>query len=409
MLKEENIILIGPPWDLSVRLVKHHLARHLARRNKVLYVENPCHSFHLLSHPRYALKKIKLWLTGPRPVSDNLYVHTFFNFFPYHNVAWFTRSMRMNVVNQALIVPQLRALVKKLAMHDPILIVGLPHNIGIIECIGNKLIVYYCSDEYSAISGFPSNYSEVEREFLKKVDLVIATAEPLRQSKARFHKNTYCVTNAADYEHFSRVQSMDLGMAEELRWMQKPIIGYIGSVFEWLDQEMIAHAARMHPNWSFVFIGPITTDVNQLRALPNIHFLGPRPYADLPSYLKGFDVATVPFIFHDVTLRASPIKFYEYLASGVPGVASRLPDFEPFAHLAGLVSTPEEFVTALEDAIAHDTPQKRQARMAEARSHSWEARFAQVDRIIEEALAQKRAGEQTSKDARALRYKGTET
>ena len=93
-------------------------------------------------------------------------------------------------------------------------------------------------------------------------------------------------------------------------------------------------------------------------------------------------MTTVPVIFHDVTLHASPIKFYEYLASGIPIVATRLPDFEPFAHLTGLVTTPEEFVAALEDAIAHDTPEKRQACMAEARNHSWEARFAQIDPLI---------------------------
>ena len=162
---------------------------------------------------------------------------------------------------------------------------------------------------------------------------------------------------------------------------------------------MIAHAAEARPDWRFVFVGPIATDVSQLQVLPNVHFLGPRPYADLPGYLKGFDVTTVPFIFHDVTLRASPIKFYEYLASGVPVVASRLPDFEPFAHLAGIVTTPEEFVTALEDAIAYDTLDKRQARMAEAQNHSWEVRFTQIDRLIEEALERKKVGKQRSKGA----------
>ena len=147
---------------------------------------------------------------------------------------------------------------------------------------------------------------------------------------------------------------------------------------------MIAHAATAHPDWNFVFVGPITTNIGELKSLANVHFLGPKPYESLPMYMKGFAVATVPFVFHDVTMRASPVKFYEYLASGVPVVATRLPDLYPFEHVAGLVSTKEEFVSALENAL-QDGENQREARMAEAYNHSWEARFSRIDELIDEA------------------------
>jgi glycosyltransferase involved in cell wall biosynthesis len=213
---------------------------------------------------------------------------------------------------------------------------------------------------------------------------VICTAETLRQVKTEFHPRCHTVTNGAQIEHFARTQSPDVAVASELRDLTGPIIGYVGSVFEWLDQPMIAHAATTHPDWNFVFVGPITTDISELKGLANIHFLGPKPYESLPTYLKGFAVATVPFVFHDVTMRASPVKFYEYLASGVPVVATRLPDLYQFEHVAGLVSTKEEFVSALENALQDDENQ-REARMAEAHNHSWEARFRRIDELISDA------------------------
>ena len=114
-----------------------------------------------------------------------------------------------------------------------------------------------------------------------------------------------------------------------------------------------------------------------------MHFLGPRPYNLLPEYLRGFDVATVPFTSNQVTLRASPIKFYEYLAAGIPIVATRLPDLEPLAEFAHLVTSAEGFTSALQQAVSQDTPESRQRRVKESRRHSWEARYVQLDAVIE--------------------------
>jgi glycosyltransferase involved in cell wall biosynthesis len=221
-------------------------------------------------------------------------------------------------------------------------------------------------------------------------DLVICTAETLRQAKAPLNPRTYTVTNGAQVDHFVHTQDSGIRVAADIQGLPKPVIGYIGTVFEWVDQEMIAFAAQRHPDWSFVLVGPIATDVSRLRPLQNVHMIGPRPYAELPRYLKGFDAATVPFVFHDVTLRASPVKFYEYLASGVPVVATKLPDFESLGHVAELVSSPKEFADALERSIRTETPEKQAARMLEAKNHSWEARFVQIDRLIGDAYARRR-------------------
>ena len=397
------IILYAPTWDAPSQVSKQHLARHWASQGqRVLYVEAPFHPFSLANRPREVGRLWQRYVGGPKQVETNLWVQAYPVLYPYR-AAWPLAGTDWMVrLNQAPVRPQLTVLCRRLGFHRPLVLVGTATALPLLDALEPSLVVYHCSDDYTRQPTFPTSFRELERDLINRCDLVICTAMALHQAKAHLNPHTYTVTNGAQVAHFARTQAPDTLVAQELRDLPRPIAGYIGSVFEWLDQAMIAHAAEARPDWSFVFVGPITTDVSQLQVLPNVHFLGPRPYADLPRYLKGFDVATVPFIFHDVTLRASPIKFYEYLASGVPVVASRLPDFEPFAHLAGLVTTPEEFVPALEDAINYDTPEKRQARMAEARNHSWEARFAQIDRLIEEALERKRAGEQRSKGAEVL-------
>ena len=386
------MILYAPTWDAAAQLSKHQLARHWARQGRrVLYVEVPFHPFSLASRPREVCRLWRRYVGGPQRVEPNLWAQAYPVFYPYR-AGWPLAGTRwMLRLNQAAVRPQLAALCRRLGFHHPLVLVGTATALPLLNALEPSLVLYHCSDDYTCQPTFPASFARLEQDLINRCDLVVCTAEALRQAKAHLHPLTYTVTNGAQVTHFARAQAPDTPVAPEVQELSRPVVGYIGTVFEWLDQRMIAHAAQAWPDWSFVFIGPITTDVNQLRILHNVHFLGPRPYADLPSYLKGFDVATVPFIFHDVTLRASPIKFYEYLASGVPIVATRLPDFEPFAHLVGLVTTPDEFTVALGDLITHDTPQKRQARMAEAQNHSWEARFTQIDRLIEEALERKKA------------------
>ena len=385
-----KVILYGPVWDGASQVSKHHLARHWASKgDRVLYVEAPFHLFSLASRPREVARLWRRFVGGPTEMEPNLWVQSYPALYPYRAGWPFTDFGPVHWLNQALVRGQLAGLCRRLGFHRPVILVGTATVLPLLEALDPSLVFYHCSDDYTRQPTFPSSYVRWERDLIDRSDMVICTAETLREAKADLHPNVHTVTNGVQIKHFARTQDPAVSLAPDLRGLRHPIVGYVGTVFGWLDQEMVARAAEARPDWSFVFVGPITTNVDRLRSLPNVHLLGPRPYAELPSYLKGFDVATVPFIFHDVTMRASPIKFYEYLASGVPVVATRLPNLEAFDYLAGLVSTPREFVAALDDAIDGETIAKREQRMAEARNHSWEARFSEIDMLVEEALKRK--------------------
>ena len=200
----------------------------------------------------------------------------------------------------------------------------------------------------------------------------------MKKEKEQINSNILSIPNGAMTKHFAQTQNPDLKVAVELKNINKPIIGYIGSVFRWINVDWIDYAARENQNYNFVFIGPITTDISKLLLRENIYFLGPRPYTELPKYLKGFSVATIPFTIDGVTLKASPIKFYEYLASGVPIVSTSLPDLEIFKSHCSLVSTKEDFSNEITNSVKFDNEMKKHERMKLAENFSWESRFAQV-------------------------------
>ena len=380
--RSDTVFLYGPTWDAATRLSKHHLARYWAQTRRVLYVEGPPNPVSFYTRRQEAVRLFRRYLRGPVQVEDALWVHTYFYALPYRGSLFGLGGRWVNTVNQRIVRPQLSSSLRSLRFEKPVLFVCTAFALPLIDHIPHRLLVYHCSDDYTAVPSFPASFPQLEEELISRCDGVIATSEKLRQSKLHWNPNTFTVTNGADIQHFARTQAADTEIASELRDLERPVIGYVGSIFRWINQRWIKQAAKRLKG-SFVFIGPIQTDVSCLEGLPNVHFLGPRPYDVLPNYLRGFDVATVPFTMDKVTLQSSPIKFYEYLAAGLPIVATRLPDLEPLGHLVHLVESAEEFISALQRAAVQDSPEAQVKRMEEAKKHTWEARYLQLDEIFD--------------------------
>jgi glycosyltransferase involved in cell wall biosynthesis len=109
-----------------------------------------------------------------------------------------------------------------------------------------------------------------------------------------------------------------------------------------------------------------------------VHLLGRRNKEVLPSYFKGFDVCLNAFRLNRLTATVSPLKFYEYLASGKPVVSVPLPAVEPFADVVEIARTPAEFLKKIEQALALETPERRKLRLKRAQENSWEQRVAEI-------------------------------
>jgi hypothetical protein len=124
-----------------------------------------------------------------------------------------------------------------------------------------------------------------------------------------------------------------------------------------------------------------------LASRPNIHLLGIRPRAELPAYIKYLDCALLPYADMEFTRYQSPLKMWDYLYAGPPLVATGSADLRrfgpPIIHFAGSADA------ALECAVKAMASGRQGAaqRKAFALANTWDARAAQLDQLVDEALA----------------------
>lgn len=230
-------------------------------------------------------------------------------------------------------------------------------------------LVYDCMDEHGGFSTVGPEMLACEEALVAEADLVAATARPLLE-KVSQARRTLLLPNAADFDHFYVARSAERTNAE-----RRPVIGYYGAIAEWFDAELVAEAARKRPEWRFILIGStFGADLRSLEGLANVELLGERPYDELPTYLATFDVALIPFLRNELTHATNPVKFYEYLSAGKPVVAVSLPELEPYHDLFYPVHARDEFVPAIEAALAERNPALEEARIALARSETWDSR-----------------------------------
>lgn len=179
---------------------------------------------------------------------------------------------------------------------------------------------------------------------MEKADLVVVSASRLYEAKCGWNANTVLVTHGVDVDHFRTACIRGTPVPEDAEALPGPVIGFYGLIEDWVDIDVIRHMATSRPEWSFLMIGEVKTDTSSVRKLPNVHFTGRRDYKTLPGYCKKFDIAVLPFVVNELTLAANPLKLREYLAAGLPVVATPLPEIRKLGDLVRHATTPEEFL-----------------------------------------------------------------
>jgi hypothetical protein len=149
-----------------------------------------------------------------------------------------------------------------------------------------------------------------------------------------------------------------------------------------VDLDLIRALATARSAWSFALVGKATTDLTPVRELKNVHLLGQQPYSRLPAYCRGFDVGIIPFRWNELTLRANPLKLREYLAAGLPVVATRLPEVARYQHLVHLADGPHGFLRGIEAALQERSESHAHRRIEAMHAESWTARVATLAAVI---------------------------
>jgi hypothetical protein len=197
--------------------------------------------------------------------------------------------------------------------------------------------VYDCMDELSAFLGAPRELLNWESELFRRAHVVFTGGASLHAAKRRQHPNVHCFPSSVDKQHFAAARVAQSEPADQ-RDIPHPRIGFFGVLDERFDTSLIRDVSQSHPEWNFVLIGPVAKiREDELPRASNIHYLGRKGYAELPGYLSGWDVATLPFAQNQATRFISPTKTPEYLAAGRKVVSTPIDDvISPYGQL-GLV------------------------------------------------------------------------
>ena len=246
--------------------------------------------------------------------------------------------------------------------------------------------VYDCMDELTAFRNAPPDLVVRERQLFKRADLVFTGGQSLYQAKQRQHHSVHLFPSSVDVHHFSQGRVPQAEPVDQAS-IAHPRLGFFGVLDERLDVELVAAVADLRPEWQLVFIGPLAKiDVADLPRRANIHYLGPKPYAELPSYLAGWDVALVPFARNAATRYISPTKTLEYLAAGCPVVSTSIRDVvEPYGSqgLARIADEPCAFVAAVEASMAEDASDRLARSDAFLATTSWDSTWSAMAGLID--------------------------
>ncbi len=254
-----------------------------------------------------------------------------------------------------------------------------------------RAVVFDVMDELSAFAGAPPELLEREERLLERADLVFAGGRSLYEGKKDRHPHVSFLASSVDIPHFARARQ---GLADpaDQRDIPHPRLGFFGVLDERLDWDLLAGAADLRPDWHWVIVGPRSGKIPEdaLPHRPNIHYPGGKDYAELPAYLAGWDVATMPFARSEATRFISPTKTPEYLAAGRPVVSTSILDVVRMYGEAGLVriaDTPAEFVAACEAAL-HEDAAARVARVDPFLAEmSWDKIWGKMDGLIADAVS----------------------
>lgn len=389
-LRGQDIVCVGfADWDTELWTNQHHLMSRLARENRVLFVESLG-----LRRPQIAgrdikriVRRLRRGLAPPRP-ADGLHVLSPL-VLPFH------RYRIVRELNRRLLPVLVRRATRRLSLERPILWAYVPQAEALVDVLDPSLVVYHCVDDIAAQERIDTDsFRAAEAHFATRADLVLASAPVLAERLRKISSNVMDAPNVADTELFAKalIPSPPAPLDPQMAALPAPRIAFTGAIVAMkLDLEMLAELARLRREWSFALVGPIgpgepNADISALTREPNIHLLGPRSYTELPDVLRAADAGLIPYRRNTLTESIFPMKVYEYLAAGLPVVATPLPALATVTEVATAPDA-QGIAELLDRALVEDSPQRRAARSRAAASHSWDQRLEEIATAIAAALS----------------------
>ncbi|HEY6332470.1 MAG TPA: glycosyltransferase [Blastocatellia bacterium] len=385
MITGESIICFaGEDWWYHHPHSKNHIMKRLARAgNTVVFVNSISMGLPSLSSPDLFHKikrKLASYAKLVRKTEEGIVVLS-----PI--VLPFYSSRIVRALNRLLLFVQFRLLMVALDIRRPVLWIAIPTASDLVGRLRESALIYQVSDKYDANKMDHAISADIIRgmheQLLQQADLIYYSGRKLYQEALVEHPEiagkSKLLEQAVDFEHFSKATGVHLPIPPDIAAIPAPRLGYFGAVDSWIiDQELVRYVGSNRPGWNWVFLGLRALPLD-IESLPGVHYLGSKPYADMPAYAAAFDVCVLPWVTDNEFVNyGSAIKVREYLATGKPVVITPLYEYESLDGILRIARGYDDFIAKIESALASDSEDDRRARQQAVESSTWDARTETV-------------------------------
>ena len=259
--------------------------------------------------------------------------------------------------------------------------------------------VYYCVDDFSVWPGLDGSVLDaMDRQMARRADAIVAVSQTLRDRIAGWGKESVLLTHGIDLEHWKkrgdRGQGTEIGNQKfeignhkspspSVAWVSsatKPIFLFWGVVDQRLDVDWCLTIADKLG--SLVLLGPQQSPSPRLMNHPRILMPGPAPYDSLPALAAAADILVMPYADLPVTRAIQPLKFKEYLATGKPVIARRLPATIEWSDAADVLDSMDALLTIAPQRLTGGIPQAQVDARKRLADESWTAKAAVLEQAI---------------------------
>tara|TARA_S200000501_G_scaffold116537_1_gene109522 strand:- start:972 stop:2132 length:1161 start_codon:yes stop_codon:yes gene_type:complete len=355
MKNNDFLIISTADWDSPIQTNKQYVSREIAKLgNRVLYIES-------LGVRKIQMKKKDLLRILKRIINNLIIIKQ-----KEENIWVLSCILFPGATNKIIILINrmifnfnLFIAMKLLNFHKDYLWTYNPLTSLYLNINKFKSSIYHAVDAIEHQPFMPKDLIKRQEIILsKKVDKIFVTSKNIVNKLKKYNSNISYFGNVCDYEHFSKSLSTHIDdIPTDIKSISKPIIGFIGSISEYkLNYKLIYDVAKSLKEINFVFIGPTDdslnhSNLNRIKNLKNVYFLGFRKYKDLPSYCAFFDVGWLPLIHNNYTKSMFPMKFFEYLAAGLPVVSTNLESLREFRNFVTMSDDLSKIKVSIKDAL----------------------------------------------------------
>tara|TARA_B110000003_G_C16649900_1_gene533712 strand:+ start:2422 stop:4251 length:1830 start_codon:yes stop_codon:yes gene_type:complete len=384
-MKNDIIIFGSCDWGTNWQ-TQQRLATSLSKDARVLFIENTgVRSFKVKDFNRVK-QRINNWVNsdyGFNQINDNLNIfHPIFLPFQYSKI--FTK------INELIMGRMLNSWLKTYKFNSPIVIsfLATPLVQEIIDKIYSSSVIYYCANDNSAKHLGDSKFEQNEIIFEKKVDAVFVTSEKLKERALSNNKRVFKFSSAVELSKINKnFDNEDLDIDK----INKPIVGFVGSITNNLDQDLIFQACTKNKDINFVFIGSdkeFGQDIDQIKKLKNCFFLGKKNHDQIFKYINRFDLGIIPYKINQFTNAVYPAKLNEYLAMGVPVLSTNIFEIKKYNeendNVVFVSKDKNDFSEKIQKIVTSQIEIKKEKILSAANKNSWENRYKELSKVLNE-------------------------